>query len=265
MTLAAPAGRPILPAPAGGWRSRLVRIVLGLVVGLEVVWIAYALAASIGSPSFGLDYRWHVDAARRLVETGTPYLAWQLAGPYEIANGAILYPPIAFVLFVPFLVVPAPLWWILPIGITVGAMTRHRPPAWTWVVTLSLFGLEKSLNVYVFGNPTMWLVAAVAAGTILGWPFALVLAKPTFTPLALLGMPRRAWWGALGLMVLVSLPFARVWADWLLVVRNSDVTLAYNLPTVPLAVAPLIPWLAADPAMASRALRRVRARAGAAM
>jgi hypothetical protein len=211
---------------------------------LGVAWFVFVLVASVANPSFGLDYRWHMDAARRLLDTGTPYWSWQIAGPYSIGNGAILYPPTAFLLFAPFLWLPAVLWWAVPIAITLVAMSRHRPPLWAWPLTALLFGLEKSLNVYVFGNPSMWIVAAVAAGTAWGWPAVFVLMKPTFAPLALIGIRRRSWWVALGLLGAASVAFGPVWLDWLAVARNSDVSWAYNLSTVPLLVAPLVPWVA---------------------
>jgi hypothetical protein len=237
-------------APVARWRRWIVPVVTGI-VALELLWIGLVLGVSLGNPSFGLDYRWHMEASKRLIETGTPYWPWQLNGPYEIGNGAILYPPVAFALFIPFLWLPAVAWWIVPMAITVWAMTRHRPPLWTWPVTIGLFCLEKSLNVYVFGNPTMWIVAAVAAGTVWGWPFVLVLAKPTFAPLALLGIRRRSWWVALAIFALVAALFGRLWFDWISVAVNSDVSIAYNLPTLPLILAPLLPWLA-DPKVRSR-------------
>jgi hypothetical protein len=218
-------------------------VVVGIIL-VELAWIGYVILGSLGNPAFGLDYRWHVDAAQRLLDTGSPYWPWQVSGPYEIGNGAILYPPIAFALFVPFIWLPAAAWWVIPIAITIIAMTHHRPPPWVWPVTVGLFCLEKSLNVYVFGNPTMWLVAAVAAGTVWYWPFALVILKPTFAPLMLLGIRHRSWWVALVVLAGISLLFGRVWLDWLAAARNSDVSVVYNLPTLPLVLAPLIPWLA---------------------
>jgi hypothetical protein len=219
--------------------------VLSAVITIELLWIAGILVASVGQPSFGLDFTWHMDAARRLLDTGTPYWSWQIAGPYEIGNGAILYPPTAFTLFIPFLWLPPLLWWVVPITITVFAMSRHRPPMWVWPLAIAPFCLEKSLNVYVFGNPTMWLVAATAAGTVWHWPFVLAILKPTFAPIALLGIRHRSWWIALAVLGLVSVAYGRVWLDWLAVVTNSNVSLTYNLPTLPVVLAPLIPWVAA--------------------
>ena len=83
-----------------------------------------------------------------------------------------------------------------------------------------LIAFEKSINVYIFGNPSMWIVAAIAAGTVSRWPFVLVLLKPTFAPIALLGIRHRSWWIAAGLLLLASIPFGKVWLDWFAVVRT---------------------------------------------
>jgi hypothetical protein len=225
--------------------ARLIRVVLATIIGLELLWIVGVFVWHwLTNPAFGLDYRWHVAAAQRLLDTGTPYWPWQVAGPYEISDGAILYPPTAFLLFIPFIWLPAVLWWAVPIAILVVGMAMNRPPLWAWAVIGGIVAFEKSLNVFVFGNPSMWIVAAIAAGTILAWPFVLVVAKPTFAPIALLGIRHRSWWIALAVLIVVSIPFAGVWLDWFKVVTNSNVSLVYNLPTLPLMCAPLVAWLA---------------------
>jgi len=57
--------------------ARLARALLATIVVIEVVWIVFVLVQQwLTNPAFGLDYRWHVDAARRLLETGTPYWPW---------------------------------------------------------------------------------------------------------------------------------------------------------------------------------------------
>ena len=86
---------------------------------------------SLGNPSFGLDYRWHMEAAQRLLDTGTPY--WPSSSPgRSVGEGAILYPPTAFLLFIPFMWLPAVLWWAVPIAVLAAAMAIHRPPIWAW-------------------------------------------------------------------------------------------------------------------------------------
>lgn len=234
-----PASRP---AERRGWQP--IGRILGLtIIGVEILWIVYVIAVSLGNPSFGLDYRWHMEAAQRLLDTGTPYLPFELAGPFVIGEGAILYPPTAFLLFIPFLWLPAILWWVIPIAILVYGLWWQRPPLWAWVVIVAMLALEKSLNVYVFGNPSMWIVAAIAAGTVWRWPYVFVFAKPTFAPIALLGIRRRSWWVTGVILGVASLVFLPVWFDWFTVVRNSDVSLLYNLPTLPLMLAPLVAWV----------------------
>jgi hypothetical protein len=239
--------------------DRIGRIVLLTIIGLEILWCGFVLVQQFATNEFfGLDYRWHVDAARRLLDTGTPYWPWQIAGPYEIGDGAILYPPTAFLLFIPFIWLPTVLWWAIPIAITAVAMAVHRPPLWAWALVGGLFSYERSLNVYIYGNPSMWIVAAIAAGTVLAWPFVFVFAKPTFAPIALLGIRHRSWWVAAIVLGIASIPFAGVWLDWIAVVRNSNVSVLYNLPTLPLILMPLVPWLTG----ARRPdLRRLRLRA----
>ena len=123
-------------------------------------------------------------------------------------------------------------------------MTRHRPPLWGWALTLACFCWFWSMGVFLFGNPGMCIVAFVAAGTVWSWPFALVLLKPTFAPIALLGARHRSWWitvgGDGGRSRCCS---CRSGSTGSRSSRNSDVTLCYNFPTIPLMVAPLIPWL----------------------
>ena len=59
-----------------------------------------------------------MDITRNWVDTGEFYLPHQLAGPYQVQTLVdVLYPPIALYLFVPFLVLPAVLWWAIPMSV----------------------------------------------------------------------------------------------------------------------------------------------------
>jgi hypothetical protein len=243
MTTAAATGSAEVTTP-GRRRITPAQLVWGSIILFELAFILFVFIASIPNPNFGLDYRWHMDSARRLLETGTPYYPYQLERHYTMQEGPILYPPIAWALFIPFLYLPAILWWAIPIGILVWCMTRHRPPMWAWAATLACFCFLFSIGVFIFGNPGMWIVAAVAAGTVWSWPFVFVFLKPTFAPIALLGVTHRSWWIALVALGLVSLLFWPVWFDWITIVRNSEITFSYNFPTLPLMIAPLIPWFA---------------------
>ena len=55
----------------------------------------------------GVDYLLYRDAAARWLAGGPFFEPYQLAGPYPISAGDILYPPVALWLFVPFTVLPA--------------------------------------------------------------------------------------------------------------------------------------------------------------
>jgi len=83
--------------------------------------------------AIGTDHAFYVSIARRWPDTGQLYLPHQLAGPYVVQTDIDnLYPPIALVLFVPFIWLPYPLWWIVPGVVVAGAVWRLRPARWTW-------------------------------------------------------------------------------------------------------------------------------------
>ena len=215
------------------------------VIVAELGFIVVVLLLATSQEHFMLDYRIHMEASQRLLDTGSPYAPYQLERPYTIwdAPMPIFYPPIAFVLFVPFLWLPPILWWAIPIAVLVWGMTRHRPPLWGWALALALLCWPQALGVFLFGNPGMWIAAFIAAGTVLGWPFALVFLKPTFAPIALLGMRHGSWWITVGVMAGLSLLLLPLWLQWITVLRNAAIDPSYNVPSIPLMVAPLIPWL----------------------
>ncbi len=91
---------------------------------------------------FGIDLPAYVEAASRLLASGTPYSSQLLSGTldrYDIATG-YLYPPPLAQLFVPLSVLPmsvlAPMWalaqlvglasWLAMLGIAVAAFGKTR-------------------------------------------------------------------------------------------------------------------------------------------
>jgi hypothetical protein len=54
------------------------------------------------------------NAGWRAARTSIPE---QLAGRYELATGHVLYPPPALLAFAVLSVLPAILWWLIPLGI----------------------------------------------------------------------------------------------------------------------------------------------------
>jgi hypothetical protein len=75
------------------------------------------------------------------------------------------------------------------------------------------------------------------------WPFVLIVIKPSFLPLALLGARRRSWWIAAAIVGLAALPFGMLWVDYVTAIRNSGLPLYYSLLQVPIVVAPIVMWL----------------------
>src|SRR5690348_5487772 len=90
--------------------------------GIAVAFAAVSLIATgtaVVREHFALggDMNLYLDAARHWLGGGSFYLDRQLAGPYEITGGDVLYPPVALALFVPFTVLPAVLWFAIPLAI----------------------------------------------------------------------------------------------------------------------------------------------------
>jgi len=229
-------------------RTRLARafclsasIALVVVIVAEVVFFWGYLEEQ---RALALDYRWFVGIAGRWLETGQLFAARQLTGPYEVQTLVdFLYPPVALLLFVPFTWLPAFLWWLIPLGVFAGSIVLLRPARWTWPLILACIAWPHTISQILYGNTNMWVAAAVAAGVVWAWPSVLVLLKPSLLPFALVGINHRSWWLALGVLVLVSIPFGGLWPDYVTAMRNSDLGPFHALWTIPFFVAPLIAWV----------------------
>jgi len=191
----------------------------------------------------GVDYRLYIDTATRWLSGGPYFQEYQLAGPYPVSAGDILYPPVALILFVPFTVLPALLWWLLPLAAVGFSVARLRPDrtAWPWLAAC-LAWPTTPLKILT-GNPVIWAVAALALGVVYAWPSVIVLIKPSLFPFALFGSRSRGWWVALAIFVVVSLPFGTLWIDWIHSLLNSQgAGLAYSSLEIPMLALPLLAW-----------------------
>lgn len=206
-----------------------------------------ALIAGEVHNQLGEDYQYFVDAAARWQATGSFYWPHQLAGPYQATSGIdVVYPPPALALFLPFTWLPAPLWWIIPLGIIAASVAAWRPAWWTWPVLALLVWFPRSESIVIWGNTAMWVAAAVALGLRWAGPAVLVLLKPTFLPFALIGANRRRWWIALALLGLAQLPFVWLWLDFVTAMRNNvgpwPPGFLYSLPDFAFVSIPVIAW-----------------------
>ena len=205
----------------------------------------------------GVDFRLYHEAATRWLSGGSFYERYQLAGPYDIHAGDILYPPVALWLFVPFALATAPAdslgivgWWLIPLAITAWAIVRLRPRPIVWpLIALCLSNPTTLLKIWT-GNPVMWSMAAMALAVVSSSRFfaPFVLLKPSLGPFALFGINRPSWW--LGLIVFggLCLPFGALWGDWLASLLNSrGGGLLYSALEAPFLLLPLVAWLGRDP------------------
>ena len=225
------------------------RTALAVSVAIFLMPIAFVLVTpnALEQP-LGVDATLYRDVTLRWLGGGAFYEPYQLAGPYEIRAGDVLYPPIGLVLFVPFAVLPvvvaAILWWAIPVGITGWAIWRLRPRPEIWPVLALCIAWPTTLLKTWTGNPVIWSMAAMALGVIYAWPSVWVLLKPSLAPFALFGASRRSWWVAAVVFVLACVPFGGLWADWLASLTNSrGGGLLYSSLEIPMLLLPLAAWL----------------------
>ncbi len=203
----------------------------------------------------GVDFAVYRDVTARWLAGGPYFEPYQVAGPYEIRAGDVLYPPVALWLFAPFAAVGASgpaaaiaaiAFWLIPLGITAGAVLALRPRPIVWpLIALCLANPTTLLKIWT-GNPVMWSMAAMALAVVGSSRFAapFVLVKPSLAPFALFGTRRRSWWLGVATVLALSVPFGSLWADWLASVLNSrGGGLLYSALEIPMLLLPLAAWL----------------------
>jgi hypothetical protein len=221
-----------------------VLVLTGVLLAVGTVW-AVQLWSIISSHQggVGVDFHRYQELTERWLSSGQFYLEHQLAGPTTVRDGDPLYPPIVLYLLVPFRLLPELLWWVIPLTVLGYVLIRLRPRAWTWPLLAAVVVWPRTPALIIYGNPGIWIDAAIAAGVLYAWPSALVLVKPSLLPLALLGIRKRSWWIAVGVLTLAAIPFGTLWVDYLTVLRNSAVPVTYSVLDLPLAFAPVIAWI----------------------
>jgi hypothetical protein len=215
-----------------------VLLALALMSGILLFQIVYGNRVGIG-----VDFHQYLDHVARWQSTGQLYLPRQLAGPTTVMDGDPLYPPTILWLLLPFTVLPEPIWWLIPTAIIAVALVRLRPAPWTWPLLAIIALWPRTPALFFYGNPGMWMVAFICLALWRSWAGPLILLKPSLAPFALLGFGRRSWFIALAIVVAASIPFGRLWLDYVTVLQNSDVPLTYSLLDLPLALAPVIAFL----------------------
>jgi hypothetical protein len=222
--------------------TRRVAVILSVAVFLLPITFVALVPNPLTQP-LGVDFSLYRDVAARWLAGGPYFEPHQLSGPYTIEAGDILYPPVGLWLFVPFVVVPAIFWWAIPIGVTAWSIWRLQPRPEIWPLLALCAAWPTTLLKTWTGNPVIWAVAAMALGTLYRWPAVFVLLKTSLFPFAFFGANRRSWWVALAVLVVMSVPFGSLWADWLASVVNSrGGGPLYSSLEIPMLLLPLIAW-----------------------
>lgn len=231
-------------------RRHALLLLTGMILAFAVIDAIVVLPVSLtyqGGVAVGMDYGIYMDRTHDWLSGDGFYRGRQLSGQqYEILNGDSFYPPTLLYLLVPFaLGLPAVLWWLIPIAVITAALIHIRPPMWTWPIMAFTLLLPRASLVLVLGNPSLWMIAAAFAGVAWAWPSALLLLKPTLAPFALIGIRHRSWWVAVGVLVVLSVPFGALWRDYLTALVNAQNPrgLEYTLGEWPLMIAPMGAWV----------------------
>lgn len=251
-------GRTVRPArpvpvrgPSTGTAVRIAsRVALG-VIAVEAAWVLYTMAGGDARYPIACDYVALRDATARWLAGGGFYQPLQLAGPYATLAAPgdpamIMYPPLALWLFVPFVILPALLWWVVPLGLGAYGLWRMRPARWTWPVMAALALWPRVPEAVQNGNPVMWSFAFGCLALSAASTGPLVVFNPSLAPFALLGVWRRRWWLVAGLVVLASIPFWAMWRDYLDVARNAQMAGPFLFHDYPFMLIPVVAWIGAD-------------------
>jgi hypothetical protein len=238
--------------------------------GLTAVLLALAAVEAVvlfriidEQDAVGVDLEYFLFVAQRWLDTGVYYTADQLAGPFQVETLVTnLYPPHALYLFVPFTVLPALLWWAVPLAVIAYVVCWCRPAMWSWPILALIVLFPKTLNQVIYGNTDMWIAAFIAGGVRWAWPATLVTIKPSLLFFAVIGIRSRSWWVAAGILALLSLPLIGLWLQYPTVMLNSSARFWYSFGNLPFFVLPLVAWMGSrrrgDGPLASWALGLLR-------
>ena len=209
------------------------------------VWAVLLSNRDLFGRFYGQDLMMYLQAADRWLHGGDFYHAYQLAGPYGVAFGDVLYPPFSLALFIPFTVIPVPFWWAIPVALVGSSIWRLRPAPWALLAIVACLWWPDTMFRIILGNPVLWVVAFLALGTTRPFfsPFALV--KFTLAPAALLNVRKPAWWVGLAVLGVVSLLFLPLWPNYVTALANLrvDSEWAYSIRELPMISIPWMAWL----------------------
>ena len=220
-------------------------VIIGVLGGILLMAFIITATTIANAGDVGIDAAYYRNVGARFLADGTYYLPRQLAGPYSVnLMSDVLYPPSALLLFVPAAITPPVLWWIVPMVISVDALRAWRPRWWGIAAMLLLMLWPRAHAAFIYGNTDMWAMAGIAAGLRWGWPAVFLTLKPIFAPLSLIGVRRRSWWLAAGVVVVFVVLTLPLWEQYVAAMRNLGIGSDYSLGSLPLLLVPIAARLA---------------------
>jgi hypothetical protein len=207
--------------------------------------VSIDLSATGQSIFVGRDLELYLNATRGWIAGGSFYPGHQLTGAYEIVYGDILYPPTVLLMFIPFVFLPAVLWWAIPLATIASVVVFWRPSLMAIALISVCTTFPNTVALVLNGNPAMWVCAAVALGTRFGWPAVLAMIKPPIGLVGLLWAGHRNWWIAGAVVVAASIPFGSLWLDFVTVIKDARPVLGpfYSLSDMPFVLLPVVAWI----------------------
>ena len=239
-----------LTAPVRRDPITIVAVIVSVALLVAIVGEVIEIASNLNRLAFPLDGDrvLYMNAARDWLGGRGFYESYQLAGPYEIRSGDILYPPPMLLVFAPLAIIPDPLgvvlYYAIPLGITAAVVAWLRPAPVGWPAILFCLWWPTTVVVIAGGNPGIWIMAFMALGCWRRPLSVLVFLKPTLAPFAFFGANRRSWWIALAVLALVSLAFLPLWFDFARASLNArgGGGIFYSIGQAPMLLLPLAAW-----------------------
>ena len=224
---------------------RLSLIATGVILLLAAWNLAILIPVLVSQQyAIGVDYRFFVESAHRWLAGNELYFPEQLTGRWEIVPDLhFLYPPIAIYLFIPFVWLPAILWWAIPVAMIGYALWRLRPAWWTWPFLAFVLWYPRTETMFFFGSTTLWVLGFLSLGAVHPWAVPLILFKPSLAPLALFRINTRQWWIGLAIVAIASATVILPWAEYITAMRNVTESPLFGLQEVPILLAPIVAWL----------------------
>jgi hypothetical protein len=253
-------------------RQTLVLGALGAAAVVSLVGILKILTAH--PEMYGIDLPAYVEAAKRLISTGTPYSQQLHLGQldrYDIATG-YLYPPPLAQLFVPLSGLPMPILaaaWafgqavILVVALTMVYVRFGGPSDRVHIMALFLgiVAFTPNLMAIIVGNVSGWIAIAIAvmllgpAAARSGAAAATMWIKLTPGAFAIGALVDKAsrWLAVLATVAILAVSFAlspSAWVDWIALFPSvsgffADVPFTSNLAPSHVLTSTGFPWLGA--------------------